>query len=169
MIAEYENFKQKHNARYKASMDRFKAEQRRRAEEAAEKERQRKLIVQSYQQRGIDGYRDLWREGFDKYPVIAQYSPTEFYYGGNVLLRYNEQTQMVETSKLIDLNLAQAKRLWRIVEIWHQNPEKFKRMEIKTQYSTYTTHSYHNDILIVGCHSIAYSEMRRMAHQLNFV
>lgn len=169
MIEDYLAYKQKHDARAKTRKDRYEAERRRLAEEAAEKERQRKLIIQSYQERGIDGYRDLWRERFDTYPDTASFSQSEFYYGGNVLLRYNEKTQMVETSKSIKLNLTQAKKLWRTIEIWHQNPKRFQRIEIKTQNSSYTAHSYNNDILIAGCHSIAYKEMRRMAHQLNFV
>lgn len=169
MIEGYLAYKQKHDARAKTRKDRYETERRRLAEEAAEKERQRKLIIQSYQERGIDGYRDLWRERFDQRPDTASYNPTEFYYGGNVLLRYNEQTQMVETSKSIYLNVAQAKKLWRTIEIWHQNPKRFQRIEIKVQGSSYTAHSYDDDILIAGCHSIAYSEMRRMAHQLNFV
>lgn len=169
MIADYRNYKQKHDARAKTRQDRYEAERRRREEEEAEKERQRKLIIQSYQHRGIDGYRDLWRERFDQYPDTASFTQSEFYYGGNVLLRYNERTQMVETSKSIRLNLAQAKKLWRTVEIWHHNPKRFQRIEIKVQGSSYTAHSYNDDILIAGCHSIAYSEMRRMAHQLNFV
>lgn len=169
MIEDYMNFKRKYEARAKTRKDRYEAECRRRAEEAAEKERQRKLIIQSYQSRGIDGYRDLWRERFDQRPDTASFSQTEFYYGGNVLLRYNEQTQMVETSKSIRLDVAQAKKLWRTIEIWHRDPNRFRRIEIKTQGSTYTAHSYNDDILIAGCHSIAYSEMARMAHQLNFV
>lgn len=168
MIADYINFKQKHDARAQTRLNRYEAECRRHAEEAAEKERQRKLIVQSYQDRGIDGYRDLWRERFDQRPDVASFSQSEFFYGGNVLLRYNEQTQMVETSKSIRLNLAQAKKLWRTIEIWHQNPNKFRRIEIKVQGSSYTAHSYNNDILVAGCHSIAYSEMARMARQLKF-
>lgn len=169
MIAAYLNYKQKHDARAKTRQDRYEAERRRQAEEAAERERQRRLVVESYQHRGIDGYRDLWRERFDTYPDTASFSQSEFYYGGNVLLRYNEKTQMVETSKSIQLNLTQAKKLWRTIEIWHQNPKRFQRIEIKTQNSSYTAHSYNNDILVAGCHSIAYIEMRRMAHQLNFV
>lgn len=169
MIAAYLNYKKKHDARFKTRQDRYEAERRRQAEEAAERERQRRLIVESYQHRGIDGYRDLWRERFDTYPDTASFSQSEFFYGGNVLLRFNEQTRMVETSKSIKLNLDQAKKLWRTIEIWHQNPKRFQRIEIKTQNSSYTAHSYNNDILVVGCHSIAYSEMRRMAHQLNFV
>lgn len=169
MIADYMNYKQKHDARAKTRQDRYEAERRRQAEEAAERERQRRLVVESYQHRGIDGYRDLWRERFDTYPDTASFSQSEFYYGGNVLLRYNEKTQMVETSKSIQLNLTQAKKLWRTIEIWHQNPKRFQRIEIKTQNSSYTAHSYNNDILVAGCHSIAYIEMRRMAHQLNFV
>lgn len=169
MIAAYLNYKKKHDARFKTRQDRYEAERRRQAEEAAERERQRRLVVESYQHRGIDGYRDLWRERFDQYPDTASFSQSEFYYGGNVLLRYNEKTQMVETSKSIKLNLDQAKKLWRTIEIWHQNPKRFQRIAIKTQNSSYTAHSYNNDILVAGCHSIAYSEMRRMAHQLNFV
>lgn len=169
MIEDYLAYKQKHDARAKTRKDRYEAERRRLAEEAAEKERQRKLIVQSYQNRGIDGYRDLWRERFDMNPNTAFFSQSEFYYGGNVLLRYNDRTEMVETSKSIKLNVAQAKKLWRTIEIWHRDPAKFKRIEIKCQGSTYTAHSYSNDILVAGCHSIAYSEMARMAHQLNFV
>lgn len=169
MIAAYLNYKKKHDARFKTRQDRYEAERRRQAEEAAERERQRRLVVESYQHRGIDGYRDLWRERFDTYPDTASFSQSEFFYGGNVLLRYNEQTRMVETSKSIKLNLDQAKKLWRTIEIWHQNPKRFQRIEIKTQNSSYTAHSFNNDILVAGCHSIAYSEMRRMAHQLNFV
>ena len=169
MIAAYLNYKKKHDARFKTRQDRYEAERRRQAEEAAERERQRRLIVESYQHRGIDGYRDLWRERFDTYPDTASFSQSEFFYGGNVLLRFNEQTRMVETSKSIKLNIDQAKKLWRTIEIWHQNPKRFQRIEIKTQNSSYTAHSYNNDILVAGCHSIAYSEMRRMAHQLNFV
>lgn len=169
MIAAYLNYKKKHDARFKTRQDRYEAERRRQAEEAAERERQRRLVAESYKHRGIDGYRDLWRERFDTYPDTGSFSQSEFYYGGNVLLRYNEKTQMVETSKSIKLNLDQAKKLWRTIEIWHQNPKRFQRIEIKTQNSSYTAHSYNNDILVAGCHSIAYSEMRRMAHQLNFV
>lgn len=169
MIEAYLNYKKKHDARAKTRQDCYEAERRRQAEEAAERERQRRLVVESYQHRGIDGYRDLWRERFDQYPDTASFSQSEFYYGGNVLLRYNEKTKMVETSKSIKLNLDQAKKLWRTIEIWHQNPKRFQRIEIKTQNSSYTAHSYDNDILVAGCHSIAYSEMRRMAHQLNFV
>lgn len=168
MIADYMNYKQKHDARAKTRQDRYEAERRRQAEEVAEKERQRKLIVQSYQDRGIDGYRDLWRERFDQRPDTALFNQSEFFYGGNVLLRYNERTQMVETSKSIRLNLAQAKKLWRTIEIWHQHPDKFRRIEIKVQGSSYIAHSYNNDILVAGCHSIAYSEMARMARQLKF-
>lgn len=169
MILAYLNYKKKHDARVKTRQDRYEAERRRQAKEAAERERQRRLIVESYQHRGIDGYRDLWRERFDTYPDTASFSQSEFFYGGNVLLRFNEQTRMVETSKSIKLNLDQAKKLWRTIEIWHRNPKRFQRIEIKTQNSSYTAHSYNNDILVAGCHSIAYSEMRRMAHQLNFV
>lgn len=168
-VAAYQEFKQKHDARQGARKARAEAERKQREAERLEKERKRQMVVDIYHAEGIDGYRKLWRERYDSYPHCDSFSQTEFYFGGNVLLRFNERTEMVETSKSITLSVSQAKKLWKVVTIWHQKPERFKRIEIPTKGATYTAHSYTNDILTAGCHSIAYSEMERMARQLNFI
>lgn len=165
----YREFVDKYNTRENTRMKRYEEERRRAEEERRAKEAERARLIDSYKARGIDGYRDLWRERYDLRPNAYTFNADEFYYGGNVLLRYNPSSEQVETSKDIRLTVPQAKKLWRVVVIWHNNPEKFKRIEIATKNSTFTAHSYDNDILVAGCHSVAYSEMERMAKQLNFI
>lgn len=165
----YQEFKAKHDSRYKTALARLAEERRRTEEEAKRKAAERELLIQSYKDRGIDGYRDLWREGFDRRPENNQFSDCDFFYGGNVLLRYVESKQIVETSKSVTLSVPQAKKMWRLIHIWHEHPEKFKRIEIPVIGTSYTAHSYKNDILTAGCHAIAYSEIERMAKQLHFI
>lgn len=129
-------------------------------------EKARAAMVDAYRERGVEGLRDLWRDHLSNIPDRAGYGEDEFYYGGNVLLRLSSDKKLVETSKHIRLSISQATKLWKAVGIWHAHPEKFSRVSIPTQASVFTAHSYRNDILTAGCHSIAYCEMERMAKVL---
>jgi hypothetical protein len=149
--------------------DKWLDEQRRRMiEERKRREEERKLKVEEYKTRGVEGFRDLWRDRIDQSPKQYTATANELFMGGNVLLRLNEETGLVETSKNIRLTKEQAKVLWRAVKVWHNDPTKFHRIAVKTTPMSFTAHSYVNDILTVGCHSIAYPEMERMARQLHF-
>lgn len=128
----------------------------RKAKEAAEKAAK----IESYKSRGVDGIRDLWR---NRLCNIYDYDDLPgFYEGGNVLLRWNKTHSFIETSKSIKLSVAQCKRYWKIISIWHEHPDKFKPVDMETNSGTYRVVSYKNDVLTAGCHKIAYAEMKRM-------
>ena len=90
----------------------------------------------------------------------------DFYYGGNVLMRLSLNKEIVETSMRIRINIPTCKRMWKLVKAWHEDPSKFRSLEIKTLSGTYTIVSYSNDILTAGCHKIAYAEMERMYNEI---
>lgn len=159
---------------FKFKRDRRKASQARMIQRYREeqerirraKEEAKAAKIAEYKARGAEGFRDLWRDHLSGCPELNGMSTAEFYYGGNVLLRLNSSKDLVETSKNIKLSITQATKLWKLVKIWHEHPDKFRRIEIPTKVSTFTAHSYENDILVAGCHSIAYCEMERMAKVL---
>jgi len=144
--------------------------ERRREEERKEKELQERIKQEQIDaciERGVDGYRDLWRLHYmDIYGAESQSCSEDFFYGGNVLLRFSMNKDKIESSKSIRMTIATAKAMWKIVSKWHENPASFKPMQIKTLDGTYTISSYEDDILTAGCHDIAYAEMERMYNEI---
>lgn len=117
------------------------------------------------QERGDEGRRDLWHEGYN---VHIPFTNTSLFYGGNVLLRV--KGSVVETSKGIKITKTECKRLWTIISRWHANDTEFIAGEnIKATMSSFFVSRYQNDIMIAGCHAVAYKEMKRVAHQLGLV
>lgn len=120
--------------------------------------------LEAYKSRGVEGMRDLWREHLCS---IYEYDRLDdFYYGGNVLLRWSKNHDYIETSKNIKLSIEQCKKYWKIISIWHENPSKFKSIQMATKTGTYKVTSYNDDILTAGCHKIAYQEMKRMMKEI---
>nr|UVY05167.1 MAG: hypothetical protein [Bacteriophage sp.] len=120
--------------------------------------------LEAYKSRGIEGMRDLWREHLCS---IYEYDRLDdYYYGGNVLLRWSKNHDYIETSKNIKLSIEQCKKYWKIISIWHENPSKFKSIQMTTKTGTYQVTSYNDDILTAGCHKIAYQEMKRMMKEI---
>nr|DAT05606.1 MAG TPA: hypothetical protein [Caudoviricetes sp.] len=120
--------------------------------------------LEVYKSRGVDGMRDLWREHLCS---IYEYDRLDnYYYGGNVLLRWSKNHDYIETSKNIKLSIEQCKKYWKIISIWHENLSKFKSIQMATKTGTYKVTSYQDDILTAGCHKIAYQEMKRMMKEI---
>lgn len=120
--------------------------------------------LEAYKSRGVEGMRDLWREHLCS---IYEYDRLDdYYYGGNVLLRWSKNHDYIETSKNIKLSIEQCKKYWKIISIWHENPSKFKSIQMTTKTGTYKVTSYNDDILTAGCHKIAYQEMKRMMKEI---
>lgn len=92
--------------------------------------------------------------------------PSSFYHGGNVLLRVTDK--FVKSSKGISVSIAEAVRMWKIVKRWHEDESTFEAYSEKffTTLSNYGISRYQNDILIAGCHAIAYKEIERAAIEL---
>lgn len=84
--------------------------------------------------------------------------------GGNVALRINGG--FVQTSKGISISFDECARLWKLIKRWHRNDTEFRRDICHATTNGWAISSYQNDILIAGCHAIAYSEMERIAKQL---
>lgn len=166
--------------------DKYFADQeaRRRAEEIArlkreeEERKEREYMEQVKQEQideclanGLEGRRDLWRKHLMDIYNAESYNDSrddsEFFFGGNILLRLNLNKDKVETSKSIRIPVEVCKKMWGIVSKWHENPSCFKPMEIDTKGSgRYTISSYEDDILTAGCHKIAYTEMERMYNEI---
>lgn len=147
--------------------------QREEEERQREKELQEQLKAEQIAQclaDGIEGGRNLWRFHYmsiNEAKAKSNIPDFQFFDGGNVLMRFGMKKDLVETSMSIKLDIATCKKFWKLINIWHKDPSKFKKCKIDTHYSgTYTIVSYENDILTAGCHKIAYSEMEHMYNQI---
>ena len=142
-------------------------EELRRAEEERQREAERnRKYIEQLRAMGDEGLRVIWRKHLGAMPVNPD---REFFYGGNVLLRLSKNGNAIETSKSIKLSIKQAEGMWRLISIWHEDPSKFRKVNIPTLYTTWHADNYIDDILIAGCHRIAYKEMEDMASQLGFI
>ena len=140
-------------------------EERKRMEaEKLHLEQERKLKYDSYVARGIEGYRALYYEKLDSISVSRMFGD-EFFFGGNVLLRWRTD-EIIETSKNILLTIPQAKKIFKSVSAWHNDPNTFSECMLQTKSGNYKTNSYENDILTAGCHKVAYCEMERMYNEI---
>lgn len=103
-----------------------------------------------------------WKSGeIDKLNKLRCYIP---YDEPNVWLRI--RNDKVETSKDIEISKEEAGRLWKIIKYFH-NGNTFKHDLAKDIHGNkWAFNSYQNDLLIAGCHRIAYSEMEDIAKQL---
>lgn len=112
-----------------------------------------------------DKLRDMWYKGLVSDGKVNG-MPMWFYSGGNVLLRVTDK--YVKSSKGICVTIAEAVRMWKIVKRWHEDESTFEAYSEKffTTLSNYGISRYQNDILIAGCHAIAYKEMERAAIEL---
>ena len=110
----------------------------------------------------------MWRTHLTELTYAKNCCKTEdFFYGGNILLRFNLDKNVVETSKEIRIPLAVCKKFYHIIKKWHDNPKTFKPIDINTRLSgTYTISSYEDDILTAGCHDIAWTEIERMWNEI---
>jgi len=125
-------------------------------------EREEKLQkLAAYRENGMEGLRNIWRDHFDAIPSECR-NDDEYYYGGNVLLRF-ENEDIVGTSKGIKLSIKMCKVLFRTIKKWHDDPVQFSQTEVRTENcGIFRITEYKDDILVAGCHRIAYTEMERM-------
>lgn len=147
---------------------RFEEEQRVRMELKAKQdalEAQRAEYKRSLLEQGDSGLRQAWHEGFN---VSVWNQSLSFYFGGNVLLRVVNDNY-VETSKGVKVSKDECKRLWLIINRWHENNTEFEGVEIVNAVGNrWMISKFKDDIMTAGCHSIAYCEMKRIAEQLGF-
>ena len=144
--------------------ERRRVEAQRRAEEERERrerERQRQLetikAMEEYKNGGLDAVRDLYWNKDKQLPYEIRYNK-DINFGGNVLLRFAHQEGYIETSKGIRLSFEECHRYWNTIKRWHDTG----KFEENVTMAGYRVNSFENDILVAGCHEIAYCEMERM-------
>lgn len=110
--------------------------------------------------------RKWWHEGLTNASLWNK--PNSFFFGGNVLLRVSGD--VVETSKNIKIPIDECKRLWTVIKYWHDNHVEFECSSEKVHATsrTWQIERWRHDIMIAGCHAIAYNEMARVATELGF-
>lgn len=103
-----------------------------------------------------------WKSGeINELNIWEYYIPND---EPNVWLRI--RNDRVETSKEIEISKEEAERLWKRIKYFH-NGNTFQHDIAKdTHGNVWAFNSYQNDLLIAGCHRIAYSEMEAIAKQL---
>lgn len=75
---------------------------------------------------------------------------------------------IIETSRNIKIKRTEAERLWELIKFFH-NGGKFQHdMVLDTTGHKWKINSYENDLLVAGCHRIAYNEMESIAKQLGW-
>jgi hypothetical protein len=128
---------------------------------------EKKEYIASMKQRGDEGVRTLWRESLISNGGFYN-KDASFFFGGNVLLRVTKD--IVETSKGVKIDIAECERLWNFVSRWHT-----QQMEVEPRTgivyaigNNWAINGYRNDIMVAGCHEIAYCEMERIAKRLGF-
>ena len=134
------------------------------------KQAEKRAYIERLKALGDDGLRQLWHEGLINYTSLWN-KPVTVFYGGNVLLKVADDGENVITSKGITIPLKECKRLWLIINRWHNNNTEFCRSNVTvhaTKHQQWNIERYQNDIMIAGCHAIAYREMATIAKQLNF-
>lgn len=129
-------------------------------------EKKREYIAQM-EALGHVGVRQLWHENLRE--ELPYGLPEEFYYGGNVLLRVTGE--FIETSKGIRVAVSECERLWKIVQALHSRGVKYNASSevVHSTSNDWMIQRYNNDIMIAGCHSVAYQEMKYIAKELGFI
>lgn len=84
----------------------------------------------------------------------------------NVWLRI--KNGRIETSKGIKITQTEAERLWGLIKVFHDGGQFKRDLALDVTGHRWAFNRYENDILTVGCHRIAYSEMKGVARQLGW-
>lgn len=72
----------------------------------------------------------------------------------------------IETTKGAKIPLDHAIKFWGLIKSWHEKGAQYVKDHHSIKLGYYTVNSFKNDVLTVGCHSIPYSEIESIAHQL---
>jgi hypothetical protein len=152
--------------RYKRKLARAEEYRLRAEEDRLQRAKFQQIVAEMRVNGDYEGIIKLWRDG--EIPDLYNTSlSAEHYHGGNVLLRYVPGKSYVETSKNIKIEIEECRRLWPIMQRMHQTQE-LSDFTVHSTSGEWDPSRFQKDILIAGCHAIAYYEMENIAKQLNF-
>lgn len=72
----------------------------------------------------------------------------------------------IETTKGARIPLEHAVKFWGLIKSWHEKGVSYVKDHHSIHLGNYSVNRFENDVLTVGCHSIPYSEIESIAHQL---
>lgn len=90
-------------------------------------------------------------------------------YGKYSYLRYNKETQRIETSQRIEIPIEAAKRLYKAMNIALNNSNNLtQQMLVNLKILDYSVKNLQKDFVEIGCHTIQMKEINKIAKELNF-
>jgi hypothetical protein len=72
----------------------------------------------------------------------------------------------IQTTKGARIPLDHAIKFWGLIKSWHEKGVSYVKDHHSIHLGNYSVNRFENGILTVGCHSIPYSEIENIAHQL---
>lgn len=73
----------------------------------------------------------------------------------------------IETTKGARIPVDHAVKFWGLIKSWHDKGVSYVKDHHSIHLGNYSVNRFENDVLTVGCHSIPYSEIESIAHQLS--
>jgi hypothetical protein len=73
----------------------------------------------------------------------------------------------IQTTRGARIPLDHAIKFWGLIKSWHEKGVSYVKDHHSIHLGNYTVNSFKDDTLIVGCHSIPYSEIESIASQLH--
>ena len=72
----------------------------------------------------------------------------------------------IQTTRGARIPVDHAVKFWGLIKSWHEKGVSYVKDHHSIHLGNYTVNSFKDDTLIVGCHTIPYSEIENIAHQL---
>jgi hypothetical protein len=72
----------------------------------------------------------------------------------------------IQTTRGARIPLEHAVKFWGLIKSWHEKGVSYVKDHHSIHLGNYSVNRFENDVLTVGCHSIPYSEIESIAHQL---
>ena len=104
--------------------------------------------------------------------IIEQAEALEQWRAGHDVRNYFEVTALrikndeIETTRGAKIPLDHAVKFWGLIKSWHDKGFSYVKDHHSINLGHYTVNKFDGQTLTVGCHSIPYSEIESIAHQL---
>lgn len=73
----------------------------------------------------------------------------------------------IQTTKGARIPIDHAVKFWGLIKSWHDKGVSYVKDHHSIHLGNYSVNRFENDVLTVGCHTIPYSEIESIAHQLS--
>ena len=73
----------------------------------------------------------------------------------------------IQTTKGARIPVDHAVKFWGLIKSWHEKGVSYVKDHHSIHLGNYSVNRFENDVLTVGCHTIPYSEIENIAHQLS--